>query len=98
MVEEIRDEREIKREQEQEAISNALLIEQKNWSDVLSTQSGRAFFVDILGFLGFGQPAFDLDEKKLVATTALKDAADALFARAMSHDKGDVLTMLEEHF
>lgn len=68
------------------------------WGDVLSTPSGQEFFMDILRFLGFGQSAFDLDARKEVAATALKDAADALLARAMTHDRDHTADMLKEFY
>ena len=68
------------------------------WRDVLGTPSGREFFMDILRYLGFGQPAFNLDDRKEVAATALKDAADSLFARAMEHDSDDAVDMLKEFY
>ena len=81
-----------------ERIQQELASEALVWEDVLSTPSGRKFFFDILRYLGYGTPAFDLNDKKQTATVALKDAADALFARAMTHDRHDTVTMLKENY
>ena len=81
-----------------EEIKERLAHEALMWGDVLSTSSGREVVMDILRFLGYGQPAFDLNDRKAVASIALKDAADALLARAMTHDRAHTIEMLKEFY
>ena len=79
-------------------IKEQLAHEALIWGDVLSTPSGREVLMGILRFLGYGQAAFDLNERKGIASTALKDAADALLARAMTHDREHTIEMLKEFY
>ena len=83
---------------EQEMLQQELAREAIRWETVLAKPEGREFFMDILRFLGFGQATFDLNDKKLTALSATKDAADALFSRAMRHCRHEAVTMLEENF
>ena len=79
-------------------LKQELAREALRWQSVLSTPDGRAFFMDVLRFLGFKQTSFDLNDKKMVALSVTKDAADSLFSRAMTHCRHEAVQMIEENF
>ena len=98
MDDELLDEREAQAQEADEKMRESLAHEALIWQDVLMTPSGREFFMGILRYLGFGQTTFDLNDRKEIAASALKDAADALLARAMAHDRASAAQMLKEFY